>query len=61
MVIYNECIVNDFDMISIYFNNMLQFVIIKIKIKRVIWWYYSEKQKIFFLANIYNYYFVADC
>ena len=43
MVIYNECIVNDFDMISIYFNNMLQFVIIKIKIKRVIGWYYSEK------------------
>ena len=61
MVIYNECIVNDFDMISIYFNNMLQFVIIKIKIKRVIVWYYSEKQKIFFWANIYNYYFVADC
>ena len=61
MVIYNECIVNYFDMISIYFNNMLQYVIIKIKIKRVIWWYYSEKQKIFFWANIYNYYFVADC
>lgn len=48
-------------MILIYFNNMLQYVIIKIKIKRVIGWYYSEKQKMFFLANIYNYYFVADC
>lgn len=61
MVIYNECVVNDVDMISIYFTIMLQFVIIKIKIKRVIGWYYSEKQKIFFGANIYNYYFVADC